>query len=397
MGKLYNNNLGKSYVMYLDANNLYGYAMVQKLPTHDFKWVEDLNQFTTDRILGYEDGDVGYLLEVDVGYPKDLQVQHNELPFLPERMKLTNDVEKLTCNLHDKEKNVVHIRTLQQALKHGLVLEKVHRVIGFQQSVWLKLYIDMNTEYRKQAKNEFEKAFFKLMNNSVFGKTIENVRKHKDKKLVCTEKKRKRLASKPNYCNTLRFSDHLIAMDMRRVEVLMNKPVYLGQAILDLSKTVMYEFHYDYAKPKYGSAAKLCYMDTDSLIFHIKTEDFYKDIAGDVEARFDTSAYPKVEEGHENYRPLPVGRNKKVQSLMKDELAGKIMTELVALRPKMYAYKQLGGEVDKRCKGVKKCVVKKHISIEDYKECCITGNKQYRSQLAFRSRKHVIYTHKLTR
>ena len=153
-------------------------------------------------------------------------------------------------------------------------MEKINRVIGFKQSVWLKPYIDMNTEYRKQAKNEFEKTFFKLMNNSVFGKTMENVWKRKDIKLVCTEKKRKRLASKPNYRNTIRFSDNLIAMDMRQVEVLMNKPVYLGQAIVDLSKTVMYKFHYDYIKAKYGSAAKLCYMDTDSLIYHIKQRIF---------------------------------------------------------------------------------------------------------------------------
>ena len=172
-----------------------------------------------------------------------LQGEHNKLPFLPERMKLTNGIQKLTCNLYDKKRYIVHIRTLQQALKHGLVLEKVHRVIEFKQSVWLKPYIDKNTDRRTAAKNDFEKDFFKLMNNSVFGKTMENVRMHKNIKLVCTEKKRKRLASRPNYRTTIRFSENLIAMDMRKVEVVMSKPIYLGQAILDLSKIVMYEFH----------------------------------------------------------------------------------------------------------------------------------------------------------
>ena len=151
-------------------------------------------------------------------------------------------------------------------------------------------------------------------------------------------------------------------MDMRRVKVKMNKPVYLGQAILDLSKLVMYEFHYEYMKPKYGDKAKLMYMDTDSFVYHIETKDFYKDISNDVESRFDTSKYLE-----EDNRPLPIGENKKVVGLMKDELNGKIMTEFIALRPKMYAYKKLDDKVTKRCKGTKKCVVKKRISFNDFK------------------------------
>jgi hypothetical protein len=372
--------------------------MVQNLPTHDFKWVSDVSDFTSEMVLNYSDGDVGYFLEVDVEYPKELQVRHNEFPFLPEKMKLANDVEKLTCNLHDKERYVVHIRALQQALQHGLVLSKVHRVIEFKQSAWLKPYIDMNTEYRKKAKNAFEKNFFKLMNNAVFGKTMENVRKHKNIKLVCTDRKRKRLASKPNYRHTMWFSRNLIAMDMRRVEDVMNKPIYLGQAILDLSKIVLYEFHYDYIKPKYGGKAKLCYMDTDSLVYSMETRDVYKDISGDVKARFGTSNYKSIDDKNSvDYRPLPTGENKKVLKLMKDEMAGEIMTKFVALRPKMYAYEMLDGTVDKRCKGIKKCVVKKNISFEDYLECHQTGKKQYRSQLAFKSRKHVVYTQKINK
>ena len=146
----------------------------------------------------------------------------------------------------------------------------------------------MNTELRQKAKNYFEKDFFKLMNNAVFGKTMENVRKHRDIKLVTTERRRNYLVSEPNYHTTKFFTENLLAIEMRKTQILMNKPVYLGLSILDLSKTVMYEFWYDYVKPKYGENAKLCYMDTDSFIVHVKTDDIYKDIAKDAEARFDT-------------------------------------------------------------------------------------------------------------
>ena len=170
----------------------------------------------------------------------------------------------------------------------------------------------MNTELRKQAKNDFEKDFFKLMNNAVFGKTMENVRKHRDIKLVTTDKRRNQLVPEPNYHTAKWFSENLLAIEMKKRKVKMNKPVYLGLSI-KISKTLMYEFWYDYIKPKYGDNVKLCYMDTDSFIMHIKTEDFYKDIANAIEKRFDTSIY-------EINRPLPTGKNKKVIGLMKDEL-----------------------------------------------------------------------------
>ena len=177
----------------------------------------------------------------------------------------------------------------------------------------------------------FEKDFFKLMNNAVFGKTMENVRKHRDIKLVTTDKRRNQLVSEPNYHTTKYFSENLLAIEMKKTKVKMNKPVYLGMSILDISKTLMYEFWYDYIKPKYQDKAKLCYMDTDSFVIHIKTEDFYEDIANDVEEWFDTSNY-------DNNRPLPIGKNKKVISVFKDELGGKIMKEFVAFRAKIYGW-----------------------------------------------------------
>ena len=203
---------------------------------------------------------------------------HSDLPFLPGRMK-TNKCNKLVCNLYDKNNYVVHIRSLKQALNHGLIFKKVHRVIQFNQKAWLKEYIDMNTELRKQAKDDFEKDFFKLMNSSVFGKTMENVRKHRDIKLVTTDKRKNQLVSEPNYHTTKYFSENLLAIEMKKIKVKMNKPVYLGLSILEISKSSMYEFWYDYIKTKYQNNAKLCYIDTDSFIINIKTEDFYEDIA----------------------------------------------------------------------------------------------------------------------
>ena len=389
MGDQYNPKEESSYLQYLDANNLYGWAMTQKLPTGEFKWIENVEQFNAEKIGKLVKKDKhGYVLEVDVEYPKELHKQHNELPFLPEKMAL-HKVEKLVPNLHNKKKYVVHIRALDQALKHGLVLKKAHRIIKFEQSAWLEAYIMLNTKLRTAAKNDFEKDFFKLMNNSMFGKTMENIRNRKDMKLVTNEQKYLKYVMKPNFKDSVRFSDNLMGVEMGKIEITMNKPVYFGQAILDLSKMVMYEFHYDYMQLKYGSKQQLCYMDTDSFIYHIKTENFYKDIATDVETRFDTSGYSK-----DDNRPLPIGKNKKVISLMKDDLGGKIMIEFVALRAKLYAYRRLDDKKseDKRCKGIKKFVVAGTLTFEDYKRCLFEGRTVYREQMLFENKKHVIHT-----
>ena len=235
--------------------------------------------------------------------------------------------KKLVCSLLNKNEYVVHIKSLKEALNHGLKLKIVHRIIKFNQKAWLKPYIDMNNELRKLAKDDFEKDLFKLMNNAVFGKTVENIRKHRNIKLVTTDKKRNKLVSKPNY-NTMNYiSKDLSIIEMKKKKKKkMNKPIYLGLSILDISKILMYEFWYDCMKPKYSNDVKLCYMGTDSFVMNIKTEDFYKDIAHDVEKRFDTSNY-------EVDRPLPAGKNKKVIGLMKDELGGRIITEFITLRP----------------------------------------------------------------
>ena len=265
---------------------------------------------------------------------------------------------------------------MKQALDHGLKLIKVHQVIEFDQEAWLKEYINFNTELRKNAANDFEKDFFKLMNNAAFGQTMENVRKHRDIKLVRTDKKRNKLVSEPNYHTMKLVDDNLAIIEMRKVKVKMNKPIYLGLSILDISKIAMYEFWYDYVKNKYDCRANLCYMDTDSFVINIKTKDFYKDIAMDVKGRFDTSNCIYN-------RPLPIGVNKKVIGLMKDELGGGIITEFVALRPKAYSYKTDDLIELKKAKGTKKCVVKKMLRFDDYKNCLFSNGKVLRSQQRF--------------
>ena len=386
MGDKFNPNEDTTYFQYLVAKNLYGWAMSQPLPTGGFKWV-DVNPNEISELATRTDK--GYVLEVNVSYPKDLHDSHNDLSFMCERMEI-NGVGKLVLSLREKKNYVIHIQAFNQTLQHGLRLDRIHQAIEFDQSPWLKTYIDFNTQLRTATTNDFEMDFFKLMNNLVFGKTMENIRKPRNIKLVTTEEKYLCMVMKPNFKSRVLFGENLMGCEMGKIKVVMNKPVYLGQAILDLSKIVMYEFHYDYMIPKYGDRLKLCYMDMDSLVYDIKTEDFYEDIADDVPARFNTSGYSPN-------RPLPVGLNRKVIGLIKDELGGKIMTEFVALRPKLYSYKELDGSEDKKCKGIKKCIVKKTLTFEDYKTCLFSDSTECRSQLMFGSSKHEVHTIKVNK
>ena len=330
-------------------------------------------------------------LEVDFDYPKKLFDLHKDLPFLPERKKV-NKIEKLICNIEDKEKNVVHIKVLKQALNHGLVFKKVLRVNQFNQKEWLKPYIDMNIKLRKEAKNDFEKDFFKLMNNSVFGKTMENVRKHRDIKLVTKDEKRSKLVSEPNYHTRKHFSQNLLATEMKKTEVKMNKPMYLGMSILDISKTIMYKFWYDYFKLKYGDKAKLCYTDTDSFIIHIITEDFFEDISNDVELWYDTSNYDENDK-----RPLPIGKNKKVIGMFKDEVGGKIMKEFCALRAKTYSFLMDNDSEVKKSKGTKKCVMKRELMFENYTDCLSNEKIILKPQQRFKSYNHKVLTEEINK
>ena len=284
----------------------------------------------------------------------------------------------------------MHISILKQVLDHGLKFKKVRRVMEFNQEAWLKKYIDINTELRKKASNDFEKDFFKLMNNAVFGKTMENFRKHRDIKLFKTDCKRNKLVSESNYHTMKLIEENLLIIEMKKVKVKMNKPIYLGLSILEISKIIIYEFWYNYMKRKYGDMVKLCYMDTDSLVMTIKPKDFHKDIAKDVQERFDTSSYSVV-------RPLPKGKNKKVIGLMNDELGGGIITEFVALRPKTYSHATDEFIEMKQAKGTKKCIIKKMLKFEDYKKCLFGNESMLKSQQRFKSKNHEVYTENINK
>ena len=394
MGNRFNKKKLKKYLMYLDANNLYGNAMSKKLPTHGFKWLtsgEMEKLFNNQVVQIWEKNPC--ILEVDLEYPENLHDLHNDYPFCPERVECKNRVEKLIPNLRNKTKYVIHYKNLIQCLKAGMKLKKIHRGIKFIESVWLKPYINKNTNLRTQAKNNFEKDFFKLMNNSVFGKTMENIRNRVNVKLVNTEERLKKLTAKPNLKSPPKiFSENLVSVHLKKTSLTMNKPVYLGMCILDLSKTIMYDFHYQYIKPKYGEKAKLLFTDTDSLMYEIETEDFYKDISEDVKDRFDTSDYP---ENHPS--GIPTGINKKVLGMFKDEAAGKIIKEFVGLRAKLYSFIMEDGKENKRCKGVKTQVVKNSITHEDYKTCLKTGKEQLRKQNIIRSYEHEVYTEEVNK
>ena len=337
------------YIMYLDANNLYSWAMSQYLPTGGFKWMTD-KEIEKINLASYkEDSKKGLILEVDLEYPKQLHDLHNDYPLAAERVCVTKDmlsgyckkikekynisigqVHKLIPTLNNKEKYVLHYRNLQLYLDLGLNVTKVHRVLEFDQRPWLKQYIDFNTEKRKNAKNAFEKDFFKLMNNSVFGKTMENLRKRVDVRLVTDEKKLTKLASKPTYVSSKIFNENLVAVHKIKETLTLNRPAYVGMCILDLSKTLMYDFHYNCIRKKYGDKARLLFTDTDSLTYEIEAEDVYEDFWNDKD-KFDNSDYSESS-------PYFDKTNKKVIGKFKDEAAGVPICEFVGLRSKMYSY-----------------------------------------------------------
>ena len=380
-----------SFIVYLDANNLYGWAMSKPLPVGEFEWMDEKELKNWERFVD-EEG-IGCILEVDLEYPVELHDFHNDFPLAPEKMIL-GKVEKLTQNLRDKEKMVLHGKNLALFLSLGMKLKKVRRGLKFQEKNFMKNYIDKNTSLRSQAKNAFEKDLFKLMNNSVFGKTMENVRNRVSIELVKDAERAAKLVNKPNFEELKIFDEFLIAVKMRKTKVWMNKPVYVGMSILDLSKTLMFSFQYEYVKKKWEKVEVL-YSDTDSLVLNIETDDFFKDISGDVVEWFDTNDFPEDHPAVLEGLPI-VKENKKKIGLMKDECGGKILTEWVALRPKLYSFLTESGEKQK-AKGLKKSIKNKSLRHENFLKCLRTGKSQTRKQCLFRSRDHHIFTENMVK
>ena len=277
----------------MDAGNLYGWAMSQYLPTGNFKWMSDREIKQIDLGKYKADGKKGLILEVDLEYPQELHDMHNDYPVCPEMVKVTNDmlsgyckniakkcnisiglVSKLIPTLRDKKEYVLHYRNLQLYLDLGLKIKKIHRVLEFNQSPWLKQYINFNTEKRKNAKNPFEKDFLKLMNNSILEKTMESLRKRVDVRPLTDEKKLDKLTPKPTYVSSKIFNENLVAVHKVKETLTLNRPAYVGMCILDISETLMYDFHYNYIKKKYNNKAKLLFTDTDLLTYEIEMETY---------------------------------------------------------------------------------------------------------------------------
>lgn len=380
-----------NYLMYLDANNLYGWAMSQSLPTHDFCWLTPDEMKMIDVHSMPLDGNTGYVFDVDLKYPMELHDDHSDYPLAPESFQIKPEMlspyqkelllklkmkestsTKLVPNLFDTRTMLSTTEIYNSTLHWGMRLAKVHRVLSFKQSPWLKAYIDFNTSKRKNANNEFEKDFFKLMNNSVFGKTMENLRKRVDIQLVHHKKKLLKLSAKPGFKSFKIFNEDLASVELTKSKLVLNRPIYVGFSILELSKVLMYDFHYNYIKKKYGDRAALCFTDTDSLCYDISTEDVYVDMKED-HHYFDFSDYPESHFLHSNL-------NKKVLGKMKDECQGHVMREFIGLKPKMYSFvhenktvqndnELICMEEKKRAKGVSKAVVQSSIHHENYKSC----------------------------
>ena len=406
--KTYNENSPSKYIMYLDANNLYGWAMSQYLPTGNFKWLSQKRIKKTNLGKYTENNKKRLILEVDLEYPQELHNLHNDFPLGPEKIKVAKDmlsdyckqiadkfnissglVHKLIPTLNDKEKYILHYRNLQLYLSLGLKLKKIHRVLQFNQSPWLKQYNDFNTQKRTNAKNNFEKDFFKLMNNSVFGKTMENIRKRVDVRLVTNKDKLLKLTSKPTYVSSKIFNENLVAVHKIKETLTMNRPAFVGACILDLSKTLIYDFHYNYIKHKYDNKAKLLFTDTDSLTYEIETADAYADFWQNKD-KFDNSDY-NIESPFYNID------NKKVIGKLKDETAGIPITEFIGLRSKMYSYVKDNEQTARTAKGIKKQVITKILTHDNYKEVLFNSEQMQHTMKTIRSKNHQLGSFELNK
>ena len=403
----YDENEPSKYIMYLDANNLYGWAMSQYLPTGKFKWLTQKQIDETNLAKYDERSKKGLILEVDLEYSKELHDLHNDYPLACEKVKVSKDmlsdyckkiadkynisnglVHKLIPTLNNKEKYVLHYRNLQLYLDLGLKITKVHRALEFNQSNWLKQYIDFNTEKPKNTENAFEKDFFKLMNNSVYGKTMENVRKRVDVKLITDEKKLLKITSKPTYVSCKIFNENLVAVHKIKEQLILNKPAYLGMCILDLSKTLMYDFHYNYIKNKYRCNAKLLFTDTDSLCYQIETNDVYEDFFNNKD-KFDFSEYDKNSKYFDN-------TNKKVIGKFKDESTHSPIIEFIGLRSKMYSYIKDDDNENRTAKGIKKNVIKNDINHQNYKET-LNNQQLHHKMKTIRSINHNLSSYEINK
>ena len=395
MNKHYKPNEPSKYLLYVDANNLYGWAMSQYLPNSHFEWLDEAEYSQIDWLAQEKIQVRGYIVECDLEYPEELHDTHSDYPMAPERMIVETELlseaqieigsqyeksnvktAKLVPNLFPKGRYSCHYLTLKFYLEHGMKLTKIHRVIRFHQAKWLEPYIEKNSTLRAAAKNDFEKNFYKLMNNSVYGKTTENVLNRKDIRLENDRAKAKKLIDKPHCTGFRIFTPDIAAVSLQKLTSKIDKPTYVGFAVLEYAKLLMYEFHYNHVLKQWPGKAHLVMTDTDSLLYEIETDDVYEDIQNNPGLRewMDTSNYPTDHPLHSRDNEMVIGK-------MKDECAGKdkdgnrrlnIMVDVVGLRAKMYSFKVYDPVTDtftttRKAKGIQKVSIET-ITHEDYIE-----------------------------
>jgi hypothetical protein len=392
MQSLYDKDKNSTFIDYIDMNNLYGYAMMQPLPIGGFKWVENIIHKITSKF--------GYMYEVDLLYPEELHSSHSDFPLAPESwIPPGSKQEKLIPHFLPRKNYVVDGQTLDYYLKKGLIIEKIHKCLQYRQSPWLKSYIELNSNLRASSTTEFAKNFFKLMNNSVYGQTLMDVTKFLDFEFVNTQKRYKALHRKPHLIKNEPFvfpcsncddnnpeadcskdQNCFVAVEKLKTKILLNRPIYTGFKILELSKLHMYKFWYDILKANYDNKLQLLMTDTDSFIFKIECDDIFEELAK-YKHMFDFSNYDKT---HKHFST----QNKKVPGKMKREYPGDIIIQFVGLRSKCYSFKFLFDQLEKKvAKGVTRVNKEKHITFDDYVKVLTSQNPKTVTETKLQSNK----------
>lgn len=401
--KDYDPSKPNSYILYADYNNLYAAGLRDAIPYKGFRWLSPTEVEKFDVMSVPEESSVGYIMEVTLSYPVHLHKDHEDFclaveksfvsyeELSPYQKTLLNEIDipyredvKLLGSLKDKLNYVVHYKVLQTYLKLGMVLVETHKVLTFEQAPIFRKYLDFNTEARKNSVSLFEKNFYKLCNNSLFGKSLEQTRKHKNIRFVRSVAEASKLITKPNFKEYRIINENLVAIHLTKTRVELDKPLYIGFTVLDLSKNEMVNFLYNVMKKKYHDRVKVCYSDTDSFVMEIFCEDLYSDLI-ELKPYFDFSNYPKSHFLFDDSKKAQIG-------LMKDEFAGKIIRSFVGLRPKLYAIVTEDEYEEKKAKGVSKSVVRNELTFQDYYNVLLNSKDVYKNMIQFRSINHTIYT-----
>lgn len=393
-------NLENSFILYLDRTSLYSETMMAPLPVSHFRFLTKTEITNFDLNNYQEDSEYGAFLEVDLSY-KNNHDEHNDYPLAPEsitvpydylskyqrkllkkhNMKYNEKQSKLIGHFFDRNKYVLHSRNLQYYISNGMSLKHIHRIMVFKQKAWMKDFIEFNISKRAVCETDFEKDFFKLINNACFGRSCMNKRKRIAVKVVNNKLAARRYVAKPTYKYFHRITDNLLLFIMNQPVVMLDAPIYTGAAILDLSKEIMYRFHYDEIRKNFPNSECL-FTDTDSLCYLIKTQNVYKDLYK-IRHKFDFSEYPTS--GDKDICRLHSKKNRKKIGTMKDEACGSIIEEFVGLAPKCYSLK-IGNKNKNTAKGVKKIIKKRMLSHDVYRNVLKTHSRLFSSSKSIRSR-----------